>query len=266
MLIAVFSSLWAAGVPASSMVEHELVLLLHQLCCVVSSDPSILELFFHSSEDQGAANFLLFSLLVPFIHRDGTMGQQARDALLLIMTLSNDNQRVATHIAHNTFFCPVSLFLLPQHLLSGISHFTTSSSVWYLFLFTTVPAYSGISFTLPQHLHQSSISSLWHHFIITFFLSPSDQYIFISSLLSSIRYLSLQHNTFFCPGFISLQKLLVTSIYQFTRTLCIKYGSSLFAIPSFCPVFLIFTVTLSIVWYLSLYFIITFFLSHEIGG
>ncbi|XP_053474959.1 FHF complex subunit HOOK interacting protein 1A isoform X5 [Ictalurus furcatus] len=97
----------AAGVPTSSKVEHELVLLLHQLCCVVSSDPSILELFFHSSEDQGAANFLLFSLLVPFIHRDGAMGQQARDALLLIMTLSNDNQRVAKHIAHNTFFCPV---------------------------------------------------------------------------------------------------------------------------------------------------------------
>ncbi|KAF4071380.1 hypothetical protein AMELA_G00272550 [Ameiurus melas] len=96
-----------AGVPTSSKVEHELVLLLHQLCCVVSSDPSILELFFHSSEDQGAANFLLFSLLVPFIHRDGAMGQQARDALLLIMTLSNDNQLVAKHIAHNTFFCPV---------------------------------------------------------------------------------------------------------------------------------------------------------------
>ncbi|KAM9450026.1 FHF complex subunit HOOK-interacting protein 1A [Clarias gariepinus] len=95
------------GVPTSSKVEHELVLLLHQLCCVVSNDPSILELFFHSSEDQGAANFLLFSLLVPFIHRDGAIGQQARDALLLIMTLSNDNQRVAMHIAHNTFFCPV---------------------------------------------------------------------------------------------------------------------------------------------------------------
>ncbi|XP_062864785.1 FHF complex subunit HOOK-interacting protein 1A [Trichomycterus rosablanca] len=97
----------AVGVSCSMAVENELVLLLHQLCGVVSNDPSVLELFFHSSEDQGAANFLLFSLLVPFIHRDGPMGKQARDALLLIMTLSNDNQRVATHIAHNTFFCPV---------------------------------------------------------------------------------------------------------------------------------------------------------------
>lgn len=35
----------------------------------VFKDPSVLELFFHTSEDQGAANFLLFSLLIPYTHR-----------------------------------------------------------------------------------------------------------------------------------------------------------------------------------------------------
>lgn len=89
-------------------VEGELVLLLNQLCCVLAKDPSILELFFHTSEDQGATNFLIFSLLIPFIHREGTVGQQARDALLLIMSLSAENNRVAKHIAENTYFCPVS--------------------------------------------------------------------------------------------------------------------------------------------------------------
>lgn len=89
-------------------VEGELVLLLNQLCCVLAKDPSILELFFHTSEDQGATNFLIFSLLIPFIHREGTVGQQARDALLLIMSLSAENERVAKHIAENTYFCPVS--------------------------------------------------------------------------------------------------------------------------------------------------------------
>ncbi|XP_026158376.1 protein FAM160A1 [Mastacembelus armatus] len=88
-------------------VEAELVLLLNQLCCILAKDPSILELFFHTSEDQGATNFLIFSLLIPFIHREGTVGQQARDALLLIMSLSSENERVAKHIAQNTFFCPV---------------------------------------------------------------------------------------------------------------------------------------------------------------
>ncbi|XP_036962764.1 protein FAM160A1 [Acanthopagrus latus] len=92
---------------AAPQVEAELVLLLNQLCCVLAKDPSILELFFHTSEDQGATNFLIFSLLIPFIHREGTVGQQARDALLLIMSLSAENERVARHVAENTYFCPV---------------------------------------------------------------------------------------------------------------------------------------------------------------
>lgn len=49
--------------------EAELVLLLNQLCVALVKDPSVLELFFHTSEDQGAANFLLFSLLIPYAHR-----------------------------------------------------------------------------------------------------------------------------------------------------------------------------------------------------
>jgi len=51
------------------VVEAELVLLLNQLCVALVKDPSVLELFFHTSEDQGAANFLLFSLLIPYTHR-----------------------------------------------------------------------------------------------------------------------------------------------------------------------------------------------------
>uniref|UniRef100_A0A3B4G2E9 Protein FAM160A1-like n=1 Tax=Pundamilia nyererei TaxID=303518 RepID=A0A3B4G2E9_9CICH len=89
------------------VVEAELVLLLNQLCVALVKDPSVLELFFHTSEDQGAANFLLFSLLIPYTHRQGLVGQQARDALLLIMSLSASEPRVAQHIAENTYFCPV---------------------------------------------------------------------------------------------------------------------------------------------------------------
>ncbi|XP_029090653.1 protein FAM160A1 isoform X3 [Monodon monoceros] len=90
-------------------VEGKLVVLLSQLCSILAKDPSILELFFHTSEDQGAANFLIFSLLIPFIHREGTVGQQARDALLFIMSLSAENGMVAHHIVENTYFCPVTV-------------------------------------------------------------------------------------------------------------------------------------------------------------
>ncbi|XP_037686744.1 protein FAM160A1 isoform X2 [Choloepus didactylus] len=92
---------------ATPVVEGKLVVLLNQLCSILAKDPSILELFFHTSEDQGAANFLIFSLLIPFIHREGTVGQQARDALLFIMSLSAENCMVAHHIVENTYFCPV---------------------------------------------------------------------------------------------------------------------------------------------------------------
>lgn len=104
-LMMLLSSCSGTSTPA---VEGKLVVLLNQLCSILAKDPSILELFFHTSEDQGAANFLIFSLLIPFIHREGTVGQQARDALLFIMSLSAENSMVANHIVENTYFCPVS--------------------------------------------------------------------------------------------------------------------------------------------------------------
>ncbi|EMP24906.1 hypothetical protein UY3_17976, partial [Chelonia mydas] len=106
-LMMLLSSCSGTATPAVELVLRELVIRLNQLCSILAKDPSILELFFHTSEDQGAANFLIFSLLIPFIHREGTIGQQARDALLFIMSLSAENNVVANHIVENTYFCPV---------------------------------------------------------------------------------------------------------------------------------------------------------------
>uniref|UniRef100_A0A8B9NW32 FHF complex subunit HOOK-interacting protein 1B n=1 Tax=Apteryx owenii TaxID=8824 RepID=A0A8B9NW32_APTOW len=93
--------------PTSSLLENSLVLLLNQLCVSVAKEPSILELFFHSHTDQGPANLIIFSLLIPFIHHEGVLGQQARDALLLIMAMSASNHAVAKSITDNSYFCPV---------------------------------------------------------------------------------------------------------------------------------------------------------------
>ncbi|KAG7233373.1 hypothetical protein INR49_007102 [Caranx melampygus] len=106
-LMMLLASCAGPGTDSGGVVEAELVLLLNQLCVALVKDPSVLELFFHTSEDQGAANFLLFSLLIPYTHRQGSVGQQARDALLLIMSLSASEPRVAHHIGENTYFCPV---------------------------------------------------------------------------------------------------------------------------------------------------------------
>ncbi|KAG9333413.1 hypothetical protein JZ751_012673 [Albula glossodonta] len=58
-------------------------------------------------DTEGPTPLLVFSLLVPFIHREGVLGQQARDALLLVMAATSKNQAVASYIANNSYFCPV---------------------------------------------------------------------------------------------------------------------------------------------------------------
>uniref|UniRef100_A0A8C3K3H8 Family with sequence similarity 160 member A2 n=1 Tax=Calidris pygmaea TaxID=425635 RepID=A0A8C3K3H8_9CHAR len=93
--------------PTSPPLENSLVLLLNQLCVSVAKEPAVLELFFHSPADQGPANLIIFSLLIPFIHHEGVLGQQARDALLLIMAMSASNHAVAKSITDNSYFCPV---------------------------------------------------------------------------------------------------------------------------------------------------------------
>ncbi|XP_073701446.1 FHF complex subunit HOOK-interacting protein 1B [Garra rufa] len=88
--------------------ESSLVLLLNQVCVCMAKETAVLELIFRCGPvQQGPTNLLIFSLLVPFIHRDGSLGQQARDALLLVMATSASNHAVARHIAENSYFCPV---------------------------------------------------------------------------------------------------------------------------------------------------------------
>lgn len=75
----------------------------------MARQPVVLEMLFRAAPaQQGSTNLLIFSLLVPFIHRDGAIGQQARDALLLVMATSASNEAVARYIAENSYFCPVS--------------------------------------------------------------------------------------------------------------------------------------------------------------
>ena len=90
------------------MIEKHLILLLHQLCVSVTQNTHILELLFNASSEQGPAKFLMFSLLIPYVHREGSIGQQARDALLLIMALSARHENIGLYIAENSDFCPVS--------------------------------------------------------------------------------------------------------------------------------------------------------------
>lgn len=61
--------------------------------------------------------FVIFTLLIPFVHREGDIGQQARDALLLCMTLSKKNENVGSYIAEHSNVCPVSVILRTFHCI-----------------------------------------------------------------------------------------------------------------------------------------------------
>ncbi|KAL8598764.1 hypothetical protein ACOMHN_033327 [Nucella lapillus] len=91
----------------SEELEFRLVLVLHQICTCISQQTVILESFFTTEADHGPAKFLIFSLLIPYIHKEGPIGQRARDALLLLMTLSAVHPHIGHYIAENSDFCPV---------------------------------------------------------------------------------------------------------------------------------------------------------------
>lgn len=52
-------------------------------------------------------SFILFSLLIPYVHREGSLGHQARDALLLCMALSQKNSNVGKYIAQYLSMSPL---------------------------------------------------------------------------------------------------------------------------------------------------------------
>nr|XP_012233119.1 PREDICTED: UPF0518 protein CPIJ015043-like isoform X2 [Linepithema humile] len=89
-----------------SDVEKKLVVLLNQLCVALMQNISLLDLFFHPTA-AGKNKFIIFNLLIPYVHQEGSVGQQARDAMLLCMSLSKKNDEVGLYIVDHSNICPV---------------------------------------------------------------------------------------------------------------------------------------------------------------
>jgi len=113
------------GDTSGEPVDSHLIAVLHQLCVGITQFPAVLDLLFggdmmgqtenengstSSDVEKSSSNqFLVFSLLVPFVHREGHAAQQARDDLLLIMSLSSALSSISCHIVDHSDFCPVCL-------------------------------------------------------------------------------------------------------------------------------------------------------------
>ncbi|KAG7203737.1 hypothetical protein KM043_013764 [Ampulex compressa] len=87
-------------------VEKKLVVLLNQLCVALMQNMALLDLFFHPTATE-KNKFIIFTLLIKHAHREGSIGQQARDAMLLCMSLSKKNDEVGMYIADHSNICPV---------------------------------------------------------------------------------------------------------------------------------------------------------------
>ncbi|CAH1153647.1 unnamed protein product [Phaedon cochleariae] len=86
----------------SREVENLLVDLINQLSALLMQNIEFINLFFQ--EIRNVQSFIIFSLLIQFVHREDSIGMRARDALLLCMSLSKKNNKVAVYIAEHSNF------------------------------------------------------------------------------------------------------------------------------------------------------------------
>jgi len=91
------------GHQPSHSLQSSLLGLVHTLCVLLMESPSLLDLFTCNDNPR----FILFSLLTPYLHKPGQLGQQARDSLLLCISLSSRNSDVENYISDHSNFCPI---------------------------------------------------------------------------------------------------------------------------------------------------------------
>ncbi|GAB6023891.1 hypothetical protein CHUAL_008627 [Chamberlinius hualienensis] len=216
------------GERPSIEVDKRLVILLNQLCVSLTRSDTLLELLFNTTCNQGPAKFLIFSLLIPFVHREGSIGQQARDALLLCMSLSYKNENIGIYIAQHSTVCPVlaaGLSGLYSRLPRAIvftedwHRFTTDdiSDLPDLVMFLNSLEFCNAVIQVSHPLVQEQLLEyLKHGFLIPVMvpaLRPESQQSSIEELATAIAYLELILRTVTEPSLIRtiLQVLLSES-------------------------------------------------------
>ena len=93
--------------------DHEmsssLVPLLHTMCILMQENQSLLDLFFIESHVHMQSRFLVFTQLIPHMHENGEVGNRARDAILLCLSLADQlpGSSLTYFIASDSNFCQV---------------------------------------------------------------------------------------------------------------------------------------------------------------
>lgn len=90
-------------------IEISMVPLLHAMCILMQENQSLLDLFFIESPVHMQSRFLVFTQLVPHLHSSGEVGNRARDAILLCLSLADQlpASNLSQFIASECNFCQV---------------------------------------------------------------------------------------------------------------------------------------------------------------
>lgn len=77
----------------SELYHEDLVDLMYTICSKIHGFPALLNIFFHDKqqEDRREYEFLLFTYLLRFVHREGRSGDYARTGLLFVMEMASSD-------------------------------------------------------------------------------------------------------------------------------------------------------------------------------
>ncbi|GBP59437.1 UPF0518 protein GF15501 [Eumeta japonica] len=90
-------------------IESQLVTVLNQLCVALMQNLKFIDLFFLTAHMQNGSQseFIIVRLLLSSVHREGSVGASARDALLLCAKMSAKSDQLAHYMLNVSNTCPV---------------------------------------------------------------------------------------------------------------------------------------------------------------
>lgn len=96
-----------------SWLDASLVGLLQTICILIQANDSLLELFFTAGSGKVPSKFLVFSLLINYMHHLTEAGMRARDAMLLCLSIAgrSPHSSLCDFIITDTEFCQVRILL-----------------------------------------------------------------------------------------------------------------------------------------------------------
>lgn len=80
-----------------------MIVVLNQICVSITKSPELLEFCFDISAEHGPSRFVIFSLLIPFVHRDGLTGKKISLNSIFFSEKSMRFIRIRTCFAEPTY-------------------------------------------------------------------------------------------------------------------------------------------------------------------